>query len=296
MMQKQKTITVFTPTFNRAYCLHQLYESLCGQTSDDFVWLIIDDGSSDNTKELVEKWIAEDMIEIQYHYKENGGMHTGHNLALSLINTELNVCIDSDDYMTHNAVNNILKHWKEYGSYKYAGILALDSYVDGKIVSNKKFPENVISGNYSRLKKDYGIVGDVKFIYKTDIIKKYPDYPVFQNEKFVPLGYKYRIIDRDYKMLFMNEIVCVVEYMPDGSTLNMYKQYYKNPKGFAYSRLFTIPNMYDFKDSFFQSIHFVAETFLSRGKLFANNNKLKIFFALPFGMALYFYIIYNNKK
>jgi hypothetical protein len=94
----------------------------------------------------------------------------------------------------------------------------------------------------------------------------------------------------------MNEIVCIVEYMQDGSTLNMYKQYYKNPKGFAYSRLFTIPNMYDFKDSFIQVIHFVAETLLSKGKLFSNNYKLKVFFALPFGLALYFYIVYRNKK
>lgn len=296
MIQNQKTITIFTPTYNRAYLLPRLYESLCSQTSYDFIWLIIDDGSTDNTKEIVEKWITEHIIEIQYHYKENRGMHTGHNIALSLINTELNICIDSDDYMPDNAINNILKHWKKYGSYKYAGILALNSYVDGKIVSKKKFPENFISGNYSRLKKDYGIVGDVKFIYKTDILKKYPDYPVFQNEKFVPLGYKYRIIDRDYKMLFMNEIVCIVEYMQDGSTLNMYKQYYKNPKGFAYSRLFTIPNMYDFKDSFIQVIHFVAETLLSKGKLFSNNYKLKVFFALPFGLALYFYIVYRNKK
>lgn len=80
-----KTLTVFTPTFNRAYCLHQVYNSLCSQTVQDFEWLVIDDGSTDETQELVATWIAENRITIKYCYKENGGMHTGHNKAYELI-------------------------------------------------------------------------------------------------------------------------------------------------------------------------------------------------------------------
>ena len=97
------TLTVFTPTYNRAYILQRCYESLVRQTSKDFIWLIIDDGSTDNTKSLVDQWIKEkNEFEIKYVYKENGGMHTGHNKAYELIDTELKVCIDSDDFMPDN--------------------------------------------------------------------------------------------------------------------------------------------------------------------------------------------------
>src|SRR5690606_35774747 len=94
-----KTITVFTPTYNRAHLLPRLYESLCRQTSKDFLWLVIDDGSVDNTKEIVQSWIKENIIQIEYHFKENGGMHTGHNMAIKNIKTELCMCVDSDDYL-----------------------------------------------------------------------------------------------------------------------------------------------------------------------------------------------------
>lgn len=93
-----KTLTVFTPAYNRAHTLPRTYESLVKQDCKDFIWLIVDDGSSDNTKELVEEWQKkENGFEIRYIYKENGGMHTAHNVAYENIDTELNVCIDSDD-------------------------------------------------------------------------------------------------------------------------------------------------------------------------------------------------------
>ena len=119
------TLTVFTPTYNRAYVLKQCYDSLCRQTCKDFVWLIVDDGSSDNTKEIVEKWMANDNgFEIRYVYKQNGGMHTGHNKAYELIDTELNVCIDSDDFMPDDAVELIVNFWEENRDSSYSGILA----------------------------------------------------------------------------------------------------------------------------------------------------------------------------
>ena len=113
-------LTVFTPTFNRAYILHRCYESLLRQTNKNFIWLIIDDGSTDNTKKLVTEWMnKENGFEIRYEYKKNGGMHTAHNKAYELIDTELNVCIDSDDFMPDNAVELIVNFWDKYGSDKY---------------------------------------------------------------------------------------------------------------------------------------------------------------------------------
>lgn len=292
-----KTITVFTPTYNRSYCLHQLYESLCRQSNQDFEWLLIDDGSTDNTKQLVNEWILENKISIKYTYKDNGGMHTGHNLALSLIKTELNVCIDSDDYLTDNAVEMILDFWNKNKSTDFAGILGLNSYRDGKLVSNKRFPTDIKSGKYAQLKNKYGIVGDVKFVYVTEIIKKYENYPVFNNENFTPLGYKYALIDQKYDMLFLNEILCTVEYMEDGSTKNIFKQYFRNPKGFAYSRKKSFLSLYTTKEQFITAVHLIAESLLAKDSPFKENpRKILTILASPLGVLLYFYIIYINKK
>lgn len=292
-----KTLTVFTPTFNRAHLLPKLYKSLCAQTYKDFLWLVIDDGSSDGTDELVKEWQAENKIEIRYQYKENGGMHTGHNLALELIQTELNVCIDSDDYMTDNAVEIITSFWRENKNEKYAGILGLNRFEDGKLVSSKEFPENIKSGKYSLLKSKYGIAGDVKFIYATEVIKRYPSYPVFSDENFVPLGYKYAIIDKDFDMLFMNETVCIVEYMDDGSTRNIFRQYYNNPKGFVHSRKQNLNSLFNYKEKYVIAVHLVAEAILARKSIFKDNSqKTLTFFAIPLGVLLYGYILYLNKK
>ena len=109
-----RLITIFTPAYNRAYTIHRCYESLKRQTCKDFEWMVIDDGSTDNTRELIEKWITEtNEFPIRYIYQENQGMHGAHNTAYENINTELNVCIDSDDFMPDDAVELIVNFWEE---------------------------------------------------------------------------------------------------------------------------------------------------------------------------------------
>ena len=120
----KKILTIFTPAYNRAHTLPRTYESLRRQDCKDFVWLIIDDGSTDNTAELVKKWMQEDNgFEIRYVYKENGGMHTAHNKAYENIDTELNVCIDSDDELADGAVKCILEKWAQADKNKCAGLV-----------------------------------------------------------------------------------------------------------------------------------------------------------------------------
>ena len=117
-------LTVFTPAFNRAHTLHRTYQSLVNQDCKDFLWLVIDDGSKDNTCELIKQWQQEENgFEIRYIYKENGGMHTAHNVAYENINTELNICIDSDDILAPGAVRKISEIWKIVDNKKYAGII-----------------------------------------------------------------------------------------------------------------------------------------------------------------------------
>ena len=130
----KKTLTIFTPTYNRAYTLHLGYEALSRQTCKDFIWLIVDDGSTDDTLEWVEKWIAERKIDIRYHYQENQGMHAAHNTAYRLIDTELNTCVDSDDYMPDDAVEKIITFWNAHGSKEVAGIIGLDADFQGNLI------------------------------------------------------------------------------------------------------------------------------------------------------------------
>ena len=156
-------LTVFTPTYNRAHTLPRTYASLSRQDCKDFVWLIIDDGSTDDTRALVEAWqTQEHSFEIRYLYKENGGMHTAHNVAYEVIDTELNVCIDSDDCLAPGAVRKILAKWDSVQKDKYAGIIGLDADLQGNLIGTG-FPagmiETTLSGYYAA-----GGSGDKKLV------------------------------------------------------------------------------------------------------------------------------------
>lgn len=285
------TLTVFSPSYNRAHTLPRLYNSLCMQKCKDFTWLIVDDGSTDNTREVVKKWQSRDNgFQIKYIYKENGGMHTAHNVAYENIDTELNVCIDSDDMMSDNAVALILEHWNNVKNKGYAGIVALDADFSGKIIGDsfpKGMNETTLSGYYAT-----GRTGDKKLIYKTSIINQYPPYPVFPGEKYVALAYKYRLIDQDYKLSVLNEVVCLVEYQEDGSSMNMYKQYVRNPKGFAFWRKVTMLYPTTKKRLFMDCIHYVSSSILAQNKNFIQESprKLMTIVAIPFGIILTVYV------
>lgn len=291
-----KKLTVFTPTYNRAYCLHNCYESLIRQTCKDFVWLIIDDGSTDNTKELVNSWIKENKIPIIYHYQQNQGMHGAHNTAYELINTDLNVCIDSDDFMTDDAVEKILTFWEKFGSDKVSGIIGLDSYFDGRIIGTR-LPDNMKQAKLFDLYYKYSVTGDKKVVYRTELTKQYP-YPLYKDERYVGLAYKYYMLDQQFDLLIMNEVLCRVEYLPDGSTRNMFKQYINNPKGFAFYRieLMKLP-FASLKFKFRQAIHYVSSSLISRNGEFIKEtpNKILTILAIPFGVTLYFYILTKTR-
>jgi glycosyltransferase involved in cell wall biosynthesis len=292
-----KSITVFTPTFNRAHLLPRLYKSLCDQTSKDFLWLIIDDGSTDETVMLVDEWILENKIQIQYVYKENGGMHTGHNLAYSLIKTELNICIDSDDYIPDNAVDEILNRWINIkDTSKIAGIVGLNANKKGEIIGTK-IPDHLIQGSLHSLYKKYNVTGDKKLILRTKIVKEYPTYPEYKGEKLVPLGLLYLMIGKDYDFVYSNEVYCIVEYQLDGSSQTIFKQYKQSPKGFAYGRRIKIANTKDSKSNFKEYTHLISSAFFAKdfSLAFKGVNPFISFLALPFGILLHVYILLKIK-
>ena len=280
-------LTVFTPAYNRAHTLPRTYESLRTQDCKDFIWLIIDDGSSDNTKELVKSWQSkENGFDIQYIYKENGGMHTAHNTAYENIHTELNVCIDSDDRMAPGAVGKIKSTWKIIRDKGYAGIIALDSDFVGNIIGTG-FPEGMCEttlGGYHAA----GGVGDKKLIYRTDVINSVPPYPVFPEEKYVGLIYTYTLIDQKYKLYVLNDVVCEVEYQADGSTGTMWKQYLNNPKGFAFLRKTAMQYPISQKRLIQDCIHYCSSSQIAKNKRYIQESPRKILTVLctPAGWIL----------
>lgn len=278
-----KTLTVFTPAYNRAHTIGRTYESLLRQTCKDFEWLVVDDGSTDNTRQLVQGWIDENKIPIRYIRQENQGMHGAHNTAYRNIHTELNTCIDSDDWMPDDAVEKIVGFWERYGSDKFAGMVGLDQTEDGAVIGTA-FPASLkattLQGYYAG-----GGRGDKKLVYRTDIIRKYPEYPLFEGERYVGLAYKYMLVDRDYQLLTLNEPLVTVEYQPDGSSYNMYSQYWRNPKGFSFFRKTEMVCAPTFKRRFVSCIHYVASSIIARNRRFVKESPKKVMtiFAIPFG-------------
>ena len=291
----EKLLTIFTPAYNRGYTIHKTYESLKRQTNKNFKWLIIDDGSTDNTRELIEKWIKEDnKFEISYIYKKNGGMHSAHNTAYENIDTELNVCIDSDDYMPDDAVEHIINTWNTCKDDKeIAGIAGLDVYENSKEVIGTKFPEGLTKATLFDLYNKYGVSGDKKLVYRSELTKQYP-YPEYDGEKYVGLDYKYNKIGEQYKLRLVNEVFCIVEYMEDGSSRNMLKQYRNNPKGWCFYRLENLKRKdTTLKYKFKESIHYVSSSFMGKNKNYLKESPSKVLtiLAIPLGYFLYRYIM-----
>lgn len=269
------TLTVFTPAYNRAHTLPRTYESLLAQDYKDFVWLIVDDGSVDNTAELVQNWQEKDNgFEIRYIYKENGGMHTAHNTAYENIDTELNVCIDSDDCLATGAVRKILEKWETVKHLGYAGLIGLDTDLEGNLIG-KGFPEGMtettLVGYYAA-----GGSGDKKLVYRTDVVKQYPPYPVFEGERYVALAYKYRLIDQDYKLAVLNEVLCNVEYQADGHSTGMWKEYIRSPRGFAAWRKLCMQYPESHKRLIVDCVHYCSSSIFAKNPNYIKESPRKL--------------------
>jgi glycosyltransferase involved in cell wall biosynthesis len=287
----KEQITVYTPTYNRAYCLHKLYNSLLRQTNKNFIWLIIDDGSTDKTSELVETWKSTNQIKVQYYYQKNAGKMQAVNYANTIMITELNVCMDSDDYMTNDAIEKILYFWKKYGSDEYAGLVGLARYEDGTLVGTG-FPESLKFSKFSYFASQK-IKGDKIYVYRTDLVQKYPSYPKVKNEHFPAPAYLYRLIDVDYNLLLFNDVWSVVEYMPDGISRNKITQLKKNPNAFAYYRKERMRLAINYMDKFKNAIHFVTSCLLAKDykSIFERKYLSVKLFVLPISIILFIVVL-----
>lgn len=253
----QTWVTIFTPTYNRAYILHQLYESLLSQTDQNFIWLIVDDGSTDNTQELVKQWLQEQKINIDYQYKPNGGKHTAMEYAHQICRTPFIVCVDSDDALTDDAVELINKKVPDIvGRKNIAGVVGRKCDFTKKAFS-EQWPSIQQDVYFYDLYDVYGYNTDTILIFKTDIVKRY-HFPIFLDERFVSEKVLYKQFLYQYQMLAIVELIYLCEYLQDGYT-NDKTLFERNPKGnLAALRQNAYLSIHDDKKSFLDKIREVA--------------------------------------
>lgn len=224
-------ITVLTPTFNRGGRLQSLWDSLQKQTVKDFEWLVVDDGSTDGTKDLIIQLREKSDFPIRYIYKSNGGKHTALNVGIQTICSELIFIVDSDDCVTDDAVESILKIHKKYRSQNnICGYAFLRAFPDGK-VNGKKFDVDEKIGSYIDVRVNGDDTGaDKAEVFKTHCLKEFP-FPEYSNEKFLGEDLVWVRMARKYEMVHINKAIYVGNYLEDGLTNNRRKHNIASPIG-----------------------------------------------------------------
>lgn len=224
-----KTVTIITPTYNRAELLKNLYRSLEQQNNKDFEWLIVDDGSTDRTKEVVEEIADKASFHIDYIWKENGGKHTALNVGIKAIHTELTMIVDSDDQLLPNAVDEICKVHHKYSSLDEIGVYSfLRCYSNGKPIVPLDKEEFVDSYVKYRIKENRP--GDMAEVFKTFVLKEFP-FPEFQGERFLSEDVVWIQIGLKYQYVFINKPIYQCEYLEGGLTANDKPMKFASPCG-----------------------------------------------------------------
>ena len=293
------TLTVFTPTYNRAHTLPRTYASLCRQTCTDFEWLVIDDGSTDDTSTIVKHWCSENKIPIRYIYKENGGLYTGYNTAYLNMDSELCVCIDSDDYMPDDAVGKIIHCWKERGGNQYAGIIGLDYFLDGTPIGGF-FPKDLKTTRLLDLYTNRIHIGDTKSVLRTDLMKEVAPQIGFPGEKNFNPVYMQLQVDEKLPMLVINENLCFVEYQDtDSMSKGIFRQYMNSPRSFAKLRILEMTLSHSpWWNKVRSAIHYVANCIIAGNRHWLKESPLPCLTLIvsPAGVLVYFYILYKAKR
>lgn len=308
-----RTITVFTPTYNRADLLGRGYKALCHQTNHDFKWLIIDDGSKDNTRELVMSWVSKEglkltdngfigiskdyiWLEIRYEYKENGGLHTGYNKAIELMDTEICVCIDSDDYMPDDGVEICVNEWAKYRSKNVAGLVGYDVTIQGNLLGERVKDGKIV--HYIKLKQDKRFQADNKLVMRVDLLKLAAPQPSFPGERnFNPI-WMILMIDQIAPFVLLDKTLCIVDYQTDGMAANIVNQYFNSPNSFMELRKLYVNLKYtSISWRIKQYIHLVANAKMANKSPFIDGvNKFGVLVAFPLGSILYRYLLSKKTR
>lgn len=217
MINQDLLLTIITPTYNRSNHLKCLYESLKRQTNTAFKWLVVDDGSTDDTEQMIRKFLAENQVDIQYIKKENGGKHRALNTGIATIETELTFIVDSDDHLPDDAVQIILLYHEKYQKTpQLCGYSFLRCYEDGS-VNTAYFKKDEEIASYRDIRINGKLGGDKAEVFYTDILKQFP-FPEYDGEKFLPEDLVWMQMSGPYQMVHINKCIYIGEYLDDGLT------------------------------------------------------------------------------
>ena len=292
------SITILTPTYNRGQYLYRLYLSLLEQNTKDFTWLIVDDGSTDSTKELIENYRKENKIKIEYFYKENGGKHTAINFGIKRVTSPIVGIVDSDDWLTSKALETISKYWviiKE--KQNIAGILGLSAFKNEELIGTE-FPQNNWEVSFTDIYLKHKVLGDKAVFFKTEVLRNYP-FPEKQGIHFVFEATVWHEMSKKYNVLAVNDLLQYKEYTEEGITRNTYKKDYV--KGLAFSFFHLVKNRtYPFAKYphhfLWNYIHLAINSLLS-GESYFNQLSLidKIIYLMFYPRAYYTYSKLKDK-
>ena len=283
-------VTIVTPTYNRANNLPALYQSLLKQTSKDFDWLIIDDGSKDNTKEVVDTFVEEGVLTIQYIYKENGGKHSALNVAFKKVEAELLFIVDSDDVLTPDAVETILKDWEPVRDNNLCGISYLRGYNEKRIIGDQHPKDHGID-NFIDFRFNKGIDGDKAEVWRTECLRdfQFPEYP---GERFISESVAWIYLAKKWDMLMVNKIIYITEYLEGGLSDSGRRLRFQCPNLMAYGSLMTMSKEFSTKIRIKETLLYIV--YCKFGKKSFKEicgcpyNKLVVLCYAP-GLLLYYY-------
>lgn len=286
----KNTITVLTPTYNRKHTLGNLYESLLKQTSSNFEWIIIDDGSTDDSKDLIDHLISRNNpFKIRYYYKENGGKHTALNVGIQIIESELTFIVDSDDMLTPCAIQIIEEEWKKVKDDNLCGISFLRGYSSTKVIGQKHGNDYFVD-TFINVRINHGIEGDKAEVWKTEILKEFL-FPEIEGEEFFGEGYAWVRMAKHYKMLFINKIIYITEYLDGGLTKSGRKLRVQCPVGGMINAKELLSKEFLSKIRIKHSWLYISYGFFAKKSfgymLKDSGHPLLILLNLPFGYLLY---------
>lgn len=284
-------VTIFTPTYNRKDKIGKVYESLKKQENKDFEWLIVDDGSVDNTSELIEEFIKENQITIKYVKQNNGGKHVAYNTALNYATGKYFFCVDSDDWLNENFINELrcVSLSKEY-----SGFIAYKKNSENELLSDT-FPEMLDECSLLTLNEEYQCRGEFSIIIRLDIAKKY-SFPVFKNEKFMCESIVYDRIGEEYKFKLLNKVATICEYQEDGLTCNYNNLIKNNPSGFCLYFMQRVDLIHSFigKINMAGKYHCFRIFSKNRELRYCGKSKILVFCTKPIGWL--FWVYYKVKR
>lgn len=294
-MLKKNFVSIVTPTYNRELFLLKLFSSLNRQSNKNFEWIVVDDGSEDNTEKIIEQCKNNYTFNVIYIKQNNAGKHIALNNGIKKCSGELTFIVDSDDYLTDDAVETILKDWKKFYKQNICGLSYLRGFSETKVIGDF-YNENYIYANFIDYRINKNIKGDKAEVWKTDILMKFP-FPRFDNEKFLGEACIWVEMAKDFDMVFINNIIYICNYLENGLTDSGRAMRIRCPLGGMYHALTFMDKRICLKIRIKNSLLYSCYGFFAHKSVLdiIKNSKYKLLTILgvPFGYVLY--IKWNSK-